>query len=55
MIGNDGWESVATDIVGIHDYDPEPDRLARRYSAAAGWRRLFSAERPGGRLLLLGS
>ncbi len=21
VIGNDGWESVATDIIGIHDYD----------------------------------
>ena len=29
VIGNDGWESVATDIVGIHDYDDDPDRLAR--------------------------
>ena len=25
VIGNDGWESVATDIVGIHDYDDDPD------------------------------
>ena len=31
VIGNDGWESVATDIIGIHDYDDEPDRIARRY------------------------
>ena len=23
MVGNDGWESVATDIVGIHDYDTD--------------------------------
>ena len=24
VVGNDGWESVAmaTDIIGIHDYDP---------------------------------
>src|SRR5213075_1463257 len=31
VIGNDGWESVATDIVGIHDYDADPDRIQRRY------------------------
>src|SRR5918995_1188358 len=33
VIGNDGWESVATDIIGIHDYDDDPLRLARRYGA----------------------
>ena len=53
VIGNDGWESVATDIVGIHDYDPDPERLARRYHADDELPRLFSRERPGGRLLVL--
>jgi beta-galactosidase/beta-glucuronidase len=55
VIGNDGWESVATDIVGIHDYDSDPDRLARRYLADSSLPRLFSRERPGGRLLLIGA
>ncbi len=27
VIGNDGWESVATDIIGIHDYDDGPERI----------------------------
>ena len=27
VIGNDGWESVATDIIGIHDYDDQPERI----------------------------
>jgi hypothetical protein len=53
VIGNDGWESVATDIVGIHDYDPDPDRLARRYHADHEIPRIFRRERPGGRLLVL--
>jgi beta-galactosidase/beta-glucuronidase len=53
VIGNDGWESVATDIVGIHDYDPDPERLARRYHADEALPRLFRRERPGGRLLVL--
>jgi hypothetical protein len=22
MVGNDGWEAVATDIIGIHEYEP---------------------------------
>ena len=53
VIGNDGWESVATDIVGIHDYDDDPARLARRYGLHAELPRLFRRERPGGRLLVL--
>jgi beta-galactosidase/beta-glucuronidase len=54
VIGNDGWESVATDIVGIHDYDHEPERLARRYGAQDELPRLFRRERPGGRQLVIG-
>ena len=52
VIGNDGWESVATDIIGIHDYDDQPERLAKRYMVEE-IPRLFKRERPGGRLLLL--
>ncbi len=29
VIGNDGWEASATDILGIHDYDCDPEKLAR--------------------------
>ena len=36
VVGNDGWESVATDIIGIHDYDDRPDRIAARYGSAEG-------------------
>jgi hypothetical protein len=54
VIGNDGWESVATDIIGIHDYDADTDRIARRYHANESLPRLFRRERPGGRLLLVG-
>jgi beta-galactosidase/beta-glucuronidase len=53
VIGNDGWESVATDIVGIHDYDHDPERIARRYHADIEVPRIFRRERPGGRLLVL--
>jgi hypothetical protein len=54
VIGNDGWESVATDIIGIHDYDADPTRIARRYHANEARLRLFQHERPGGRLLRIG-
>ena len=54
VIGNDGWESVATDIIGIHDYDDNPERIARRYGIDDIEARLLKSERPGGRMLLLG-
>jgi len=53
VIGNDGWESVATDIIGIHDYDADPRRLAKRYLTDEIVPRLFRRERPGGRSLVL--
>ena len=53
VIGNDGWESVATDIISIHDYDDQPARMAARYHAEDVRPRLFKRERPGGRLLIL--
>ncbi len=53
VIGNDGWESVATDIIGIHDYDDHPERIGKRYGLNHIEGRLFSRERPGGRMLVL--
>ena len=53
VIGNDGWESVATDMIGIHDYDADPDRIAKRYHADEMLPRLFRRERPGGRVLVI--
>jgi beta-galactosidase/beta-glucuronidase len=53
VIGNDGWESVATDLIGIHDYDADVGRIGRRYQAEEVRLRLFHHERPGGRLLTL--
>jgi hypothetical protein len=53
VIGNDGWESTATDIIGIHDYDDDPEDIKARYAADEVMGRLFARERPGGRLLTL--
>jgi beta-galactosidase/beta-glucuronidase len=55
VIGNDGWESVATDLIGIHDYDADVDRIARRYPSDDMRPRLLNRERPGGRVLTLES
>jgi beta-galactosidase/beta-glucuronidase len=54
VVGNDGWEAVATDIIGIHDYDDDPERLVKRYQAEEVLPRLLRKERPGGRQLVLG-
>jgi beta-galactosidase/beta-glucuronidase len=55
VIGNDGWESIATDIIGIHDYDDQPERLGKRYGIEDIEAQLFKRERPGGRMLLVGN
>jgi beta-galactosidase/beta-glucuronidase len=54
VVGNDGWESVSTDIIGIHDYDDQLGRIARRYGGEETLPKLFRRERPGGRMLVLG-
>ncbi len=53
VVGNDGWESVATDIIGVHDYDHDPARIARRYQAPEVRPHLYRRERFGGRQLVL--
>jgi len=53
VVGNDGWESSATDLLGIHDYDDSPERLAVRYRMDDEHSHLFRHERPGGRMLTL--
>jgi beta-galactosidase/beta-glucuronidase len=53
VIGNDGWESSATDIIGIHDYDANIDHLRQRYGAEVKPEQLFDRRRPGGRILTL--
>ena len=53
VIGNDGWEAVATDIVTVHDYDSDPQRLARRYGGADAAATLLKSERPGNKVLIL--
>jgi beta-galactosidase/beta-glucuronidase len=51
VIGNDGWESTATDIVGIHDYDNHPGRLRERYGADIAITELLSRRSPAGRII----
>src|SRR5262249_43581322 len=53
VLGNDGWESVATDMIGIHDYDEDAARITLRYHAPEALPKLLTRERPGGRALVL--
>jgi hypothetical protein len=54
VIGNDGWEAVATDLLTIHDYDADPDRIARRYGASCeNVPALLRDDRPGNKMLAL--
>jgi hypothetical protein len=51
VIGNDGWESTATDIIGIHDYDSLPDRILDRYGPHRELEDILGRRRPAGRML----
>jgi beta-galactosidase/beta-glucuronidase len=50
---NDGWETTAGDIVGIHDYQPDPGVLVERYATRAAIARLVDGDPPSGRPILL--
>lgn len=50
VIGNDGWESASTDIIGIHDYDNHPGRLAERYGPQYSAKDILSRRIPAGRM-----
>ena len=49
----DHWASATTDILAIHDYDNQPQRLAKRYGSDMKLSDLFDRQRPGGRILTL--
>ncbi len=53
VIGNDGWESSATDIIGIHDYDCEPSHLRARYGPEVKSQDVVDRRWSGGRILTL--
>ena len=53
VVGNDGWESAATDIVGIHDYDADLERMRRRYETHEPVPQVLQQVGPAGRLITL--
>ena len=53
VVGNDGWESVATDILGVHDYSEEARDLVERYGSFESVPGIIAAMRPGGRAITI--
>lgn len=53
VVGNDGWESSATDILGIHDYDCDPAHLRTRYGPEVKLQEVVDRRWSGGRILTL--
>jgi beta-galactosidase/beta-glucuronidase len=53
VIGNDGWEFVAGDLVGVHDYAQRGEVLRARYGTEAAARRTVDSERPGNRVVVI--
>jgi beta-galactosidase/beta-glucuronidase len=53
VVGNDGWESSATDIIGIHDYDCDPKHLRARYGPEVEPQEVVESRWSGGRILTL--
>lgn len=54
VLGNDGWEYVAGDIVGIHDYSHDAAHLSERYGDPARVDETVRRARAGGRRISLG-
>jgi len=55
VLGNDGWEHVVGDMVGIHDYSHDPAALRRRYGSTEAVARTLGGQDPPHRTMILGT
>jgi beta-galactosidase/beta-glucuronidase len=53
VIGNDGWEHLATDVCGIHDYALDSTTIRERYSTFEAVERTLHHIQPHYRLIVL--
>jgi beta-galactosidase/beta-glucuronidase len=53
VVGNDGWEHVATDLITIHDYASNPAVLRERYATPESVEHVLERQQPGGRAISL--
>lgn len=53
VLGNDGWQYVVGDVLGVHDYAQAPDLLEERYGSLGRVRATVATGRTGGRRISL--
>ena len=53
VVGNDGWEHVATDLITIHDYASNPAVLRERYATREAVALVLEQQQPGGRAIMM--
>jgi hypothetical protein len=53
VVGNDGWELAATDLLNVHDYAGDPATLAGRYGDNEALSHTLAGVRPAGRVIIL--
>jgi beta-galactosidase/beta-glucuronidase len=53
VVGNDGWEHAATDLLTIHDYASDAETLAKRYGDYGRLIETVDRARPAGRAIVL--
>ncbi len=53
VVGNDGWEVLASDLVNVHDYSADPAVLSERYGTRQRVADTLAGVQPAGRRLLL--
>jgi hypothetical protein len=46
VVGNDGWENLASDMIGVHDYSPSGEVLGERYGSHEAFERTLAQVRP---------
>lgn len=52
VISNDGWEHATSDLLTLHDYTMDPDRLGRNYATTEAIESAIAGIGPAGRPLL---
>ncbi len=53
VLSNEGWEHADSDILGVHDYTADPERLTERYGDADRFAHVLAGPGPAGRVLAL--
>src|SRR6185437_2842290 len=53
VIGNDGWENLVADILGVHDYSQSGEVLRERYGSWEALEQTVARVQPGARRITL--